>query len=291
MNEKKKSNQESDLIEWKDFLESTPPSGKIHLVSGVVKANPPPANTKGLNWKYSIQLPNLDLFCDTEICGGIRQFSCSHYFTIPGGSFSNHYLMYRCNNCDTNQKIYAIRFKPKGLDDKAEVIKLGEYLPFGAPLPAKLITLIGSDREYFLQGWRAENQGMGIGAFVYYRRVVENQKDELIQKIINVANKIKAPKEMIQRLEEAKKETQFSKAIDKIKDAIPESLKIKTHNPLKLIHGALSGGIHNKTDEECLEQARYIRVLLTEFSERLAEALKDDAELNEAIKKLTGDKR
>ena len=92
---------------------------------------------------------------------------------------------------------------------------------------------------------------------------------------------------MIENLEAAKKETQFSKAVDIIKDTIPESLKIKTHNPLTLIHQALSEGIHNDTDEGCLSSAKQIRVFLTKFSERLAEVLKEDAELNEAIKTLT----
>jgi len=46
-----------------------------------------------------------------------------------------------------------------------------------------VITLIGPDREIFLRGRRAENQGLGIGAFAYYRRVVENQKGRIITQI------------------------------------------------------------------------------------------------------------
>jgi hypothetical protein len=38
-------------------------------------------------------------------------------------------------------------------------------------------------------GRRAENQGMGIGAFAYYRRVVENQKNRIIAEIKRVAEK------------------------------------------------------------------------------------------------------
>ena len=63
----------------------------------------------------------------------------------------------------------------------------GEYdPPFGPPTPARVITLIGPDKEYYLKGRRAENQGMGIGAFSYYRRVVENQKNRIIDEVITI---------------------------------------------------------------------------------------------------------
>jgi len=64
-------------------------------------------------------------------------------------------------------------------------------------------------------------------------------------------------------------ETQFSKAIETIKAAIPESLLIDGHNPLTLLHDALSEGLHAQTNEDCLELATSIRVVLTELAERI----------------------
>ena len=40
--------------------------------------------------------------------------------------------------------------------------------------------LVGPDRDDFLKGRRCENQGLGVGAFIYYRRVVENQKNRIL---------------------------------------------------------------------------------------------------------------
>jgi hypothetical protein len=131
-----------------------------------------------------------------------------------------------------------------------------------------------------------ENHGLGIGAFVYYRRVVENQKNRIFDEIIRVATKIGAPTEMIATLESAKQETQFSKALASVKDAIPQSLLINGHNPITLLHSALSGGLHEKSDELCLELAHDVRVVLVELSERLGQALKDEAELNTAVTRL-----
>ena len=286
-NEAKENKQSS--TSWKTFLESTPPSDKAHWLSDVFNPVKKPKVRTGPNvydlpkgYLRSLNLPSLELFCLSDTCVGYRKFSSDSSLQIrENPQLVEHMLDYVCNNCKNYRKIYAIQLNAKDVrrNDKpiytadyriAGVIKLGEYPSFGAPLPAKLVTLIGSDRDYFLQGWRAENQGMGIGAFTYYRRVIENQKNKLIDKIIKVAKVGVVSQKMIENLEAAKKETQFSKAVDIIKDTIPESLKIKTHNPLTLIHQALSEGIHNDTDEGCLSSAKQIRVFLTKFSERLA---------------------
>jgi hypothetical protein len=114
---------------------------------------------------------------------------------------------------------------------------------YGPPTPSRLISLIGPDRELFLKGRRCENQGLGIGAFGYYRRVVENQKNRILGEILKLAQKIDAQPEMIAALEAAKKETQFSKAMTAVKTAIPQGLLINGQNPLVLLHSALSDGL------------------------------------------------
>jgi len=149
-----------------------------------------------------------------------------------------------------------------------------------------MIKLIGPDRDGFLKGRRCENQGLGVGAFIYYRRVVENQKDRIIGEIIKVSEKIGAPEEKLKKLRASLQETQFSKAFNTSKDAMPESLLINGHSPILLLHAALSEGVHALTDEKCLELAGSIRVVLGELSERLSQALKDEAELTKALSTL-----
>ena len=138
-----------------------------------------------------------------------------------------------------------------------------------------------TDRDIFLKGRRCDNQGLGIGAFSYYRRIVENHKAQILDEIIRVATKV-APG-MVETLERAKSENQFLKAIESVKDSIPQSLLVNGHNPLTLLHSALSEGLHAQTDEQCLELAQAVRVVLAELAERIGQALKDEAELNAAF--------
>jgi hypothetical protein len=172
----------------------------------------------------------------------------------------------------------------------AEILKLGEDPPFGPRVPPRVISLIGPDREAFLKGRRSENQGLGIGAFAYYRRVVENQKNRLLEEIIKVSRRLGAPLDQIQILEDAKKEKQFSKAMESVKNSIPKELLIKGHNPLSLLHRAVSEGIHAMTDEECLELAGSVREVLFELAERIGEVLKEQAGLDAAVARLTNKK-
>src|SRR5262249_33954874 len=89
--------------------------------------------------------------------------------------------------------------------------------------------------------------------------------------------------EKIETLERAKAEIQFTKGIEQVKDAIPESLLINGHNPLTLLHRPLSEHLHTKSDNECLELAEAIRVVLVELAEKIGVALNEQAELNKAV--------
>jgi hypothetical protein len=121
--------------------------------------------------------------------------------------------------------------------------------------------------------------------------MVENQKARLLDAIINVGQKTRISPESIAVLEAAKKETQFSKAIDCVKEAIPDAIRIDGHNPLTLLHGPLSAGIHDKSDEECLQLATSIREVLFALADRITQTLKEQKSLDDAITHLLTSRR
>lgn len=236
----------------------------------------------------STNFPEIEVEC--PICKGKRFFEKtnteSNYSSTDGYSLET--ILYTCKNCSRSQKIFTLKYKQLEPEKGAEVIpgsiiKLGEYPPFGDSIPANVITLVGKERDFFLKGRRCENQSLGIGAYAYYRRIVENQKDKLIDEIIKVCKKLGKQESLIEELEKAKNETQFSKAVDSIKEELPSSLYIEGKNPLKLLHKAVSKGIHNMSDEECLQYAESIRLILVALTQRIDEFLKDSSEIHNAI--------
>jgi hypothetical protein len=279
LDEKKLQPPQSVSVE--KFFESVPP-GKEVLVANV-------AMEPLLEWKFhDMRATSLRLHCESEYCKGIRYFGLTG--AKPNFHFNKlqveHFVTFACQNCKRFSKTFAIRSSPLSIDNCAMLMKFGEFPPFGPPTPARVITLIGGEREYFLKGRRAENQGLGIAAFAYYRRVVENQKTKIIEEITRVAERVGASPETLADLKAASVETQFTKAVDAIKHGIPESLLIDGHNPLALLHSALSEGLHAQTDDQCLELAVSIRVVLTALVEKMGVALQEEQELNSAVNRL-----
>lgn len=266
-----------------EFLETSPPS-QVGVISDLSIYVEP----RGLSYKDNcLYTPNLQLHCPHDSCNGIRFFRCTddeYDETLKANEYRYIYVNYRCSNCRTTRKTYSLAVKlAKDEGRPGECYKFGELPTFGPPVSPKLITLIGSDRETFLKGRRCENQGLGIGAFIYYRRVVENQKNRILERIIAVSEKIAPDHDKIKILKKATVETQFSKALDMAKDAMPESLLINGHSPIRLLHSALSEGVHELSDNDCLQLASSVRIVLGELSDRLANALKDEAELANAL--------
>jgi hypothetical protein len=288
----KSSEEVKQEVEYRlisEFLESTPPNQLIHI-SDLSVFEP-----SGLGIPVNkIKTPEIQLHCSHEKCNGMRFFRCvpKHIPELSSKDFIFFYVDYLCSNCQENYKTFSLAAKVDEVGGQSGVCyKFGEFPPYGSLVSPKLIKLIGPDRDEFLKGRRCEDQGLGVGAFIYYRRVIENQKDRILTEIIRVSEKIGSYEDNIRILRGALRETQFSKALSMAKDAMPESLLIDGHSPIALLHSALSEGVHVYSDEQCLELAGSIRIVLGELAERLSQALKDEAELSKALSNLMNRKK
>jgi len=174
--------------------------------------------------------------------------------------------------------------------ERAATSKTETSTVFDPPIPDRVLQLVRSHEGLLMQGWRAEMAGLGIGAFAYYRRVVEKIKDSLFDEILSVALKMNVGPKVTEELEKAKSNFDFHQPMKEFTGLIPISLLIKNHNPFMLLHKAVSEGYRSDSDEDCLELAGHIRVLLTELTGKIAAALaalQADAEINQAITRLT----
>ena len=153
-------------ISMKELLEGCPPNEFREVRDFAVDTK----RHDGTAWIYHVNTPDVQLHCPGDACGGLRFFRCANS-DIRATDLNYIFLHYKCSNCQQGVKTFCVGGVRKSQTDKAAtVLKIGETPPFGAPTPAKLITLIGPDRDLFLKGRRCENQGLGVGAFAYYRR-------------------------------------------------------------------------------------------------------------------------
>lgn len=273
-------------IPLKQFLESAAPLA-THLCELGIRTGS--SGAKSLIW------PPITSYCPSSTCSGDMIFETlydTQLITADNAKYGlRTFVDYRCKHCGANQsaRLYALKVSfPEGTIGRHAVIqKIGERPRLGTPNRDSIADLLEDQASYFDKGYHSETAGLGIGAFAYYRRYVESHKNEIIEAIKKVALTQGAGASVIAGLDRALKTPKFDSAINEIKDGIPESMKLRGgHNPLTLLHRALSGGLHNDNDDECLALAEDIRVVLGELAEKVKQALKDNAELDRSVARL-----
>ncbi|RBA24480.1 hypothetical protein [Herminiimonas fonticola] len=253
------------FILMKDFLEHTAP-GKFETISYRSSAY-------GQDTRRVVALPPIELHCDT--CEKLTNYEHHSNQCDFIGKRSDKFITYTCRNCKKASVTYAIQFIVEN-ESLTHIQKYGQNPAFGPRTPKKFLAALGKEADLFLKGRRAENQALGIAAYAYYRRVLDAKKDLLFDKVIAAANELGAEPALIQELTTAKKATRFTEATRTLRSAMPRSLLINGENPLTLLHDALSDGLHNQTDVQCLEAAGNVRVVLIHFIEQLDLALQKD---------------
>ena len=225
------------VIKFAEFLETSPPDSQEEI-EDLAFLNP--YYNQPI---YTMTEPDIQLHCPSELCGGTRVFGCNTSRRVVGPTkWSTEFVTYFCRNCQHQTEIFALALKQDAEKQRIRFCEtrrgttLRSFRPGESDYPRRLIG------NFFLRGRRAENHGLGIGAFAYYRRVVENQKGRIISEMGRVAQRLGGKKETLELFAKASTETQFSKAIDLVKSAIPQSLLIDGSNPLSLLHAALSKG-------------------------------------------------
>lgn len=267
------SDDDSGLTSMRQFLESVPPGTEVEIEKGLL------ASLRGRGDHFKYEMPDIEIHCPK--CDGIRVFHCSNSdWYVSVDSFDHRTFEYECRNCRDSPKIFGLLSRGA---NGVHATKLGEHPPFGPPIPRRINKLVGDDKELFLRGYRSEKQGLGVGASAYYRRVVERQWQSLLDEVLRVAREIGSDPGVIATLEDAKNETQFARAVEKAKDAIPNELRLAGHNPLTLLYGTLSQLLHAGGDDEFLRLATDIRTILFSLAERAGQVLEDQRILKGAI--------
>lgn len=266
-------------IDMRTFLETIPPGSTVDL-TGV---NFVDARRNLVSFGYSP--PPIELHCDHPSCGRKMLFDSEDHVYLSVRGDSLHFFHYRCRNCKESRKFFALlfHFEPPHVE---QATKLGELPAFGPQFPPKLITLAGPSKDLLIKARRCESQGLGVGAFAYYRRVVDDRWKELLERITEVAEKTGASAESVATLRRAAGEQSFERAVSLVKSAIPPSLLIGADNPITLLYSTLSDGLHDGDDEECLRRATAVRTVLVALSDRLEIALREENELRAAVGKL-----
>ena len=150
-------------------------------------------------------------------------------------------MTYRC----TRDRQHFIIFDLITTDDK--IIKVGQYPSVAdlvIPEIAKYKPVLGTQYREFSKAIGLFAHGIGIGSFVYLRRIIENL---VFDKYNEVSENLEISNTEFMRLK-------FDEKIEALKPYLPEVLVAN-----KNIYGIVSKGIHELSEEECREMFPYIK--------------------------------
>jgi hypothetical protein len=189
--------------------------------------------------------------------------------------------IYRCTSCDKFERYFLLKFDPEGY----YVMKVGQEPPWDISIDRTLKKTLGDRADYYKKGLICESQSYGIGAFAYYRRIIEEIIDELLTEIAGLMAGEEQDR-YLEALEQVKKTKVTQDKIALVKDLLPPILRPDGMNPLSVLHDALSQGLHRESDERCIELAMTVRevleFLVNEVTARKAAA----ASFTESMRKL-----
>lgn len=203
-----------------------------------------------------------------------------------------HCIKYQCKKCNSFVKTFFLLFEEKKAANTevdeyliVYVQKIGQYPPYSIdPESVMRSYLDDKDLALYKHGLVSESHGYGIGAFAYYRQIVENKIDDLMGDIESLAGSV--DEEMKASFQEARSKTSVAEKINLIYEYLPSKLKPGGENVLKIIYTELSNGLHNKSDDECLRYAQSIKNCLVFLIRRMEEQKAADESFHDSIKNI-----
>lgn len=209
------------------------------------------------------QLPVIQINMECPKCNSNQTFvmtnkyheNCEYTnFPVEGIVFR---MVYLCVHCQKFKRVFYIKVDEK----KQWLMKVGQYPSWEIRGDINIEKLLGEHSGYYRKGLVCESQGYGIGAFGYYRRIVEEIIDGLLEEIAELLSDADLSQYQ-DALSKTKETIVTQEKIELVKDLLPPILRPEGMNPLSALHSALSQGLHAESDEECLELAEHCREIL-----------------------------
>jgi hypothetical protein len=193
------------------------------------------------------ELPSeLTMFCDS--CDKEQRWKSDKTEVYFRDGF--HDVQYFCKNCSAYSVTYFFKWFPT--KEGGVFYKVGQFPPlenFFQIEPLLKRCLDDTDLKLFRQALITRNSNFGIGSVSYLRRVVEHALNRLMDLIAETVTSSGVDLSELPVMKSRRAEDRIAYA-SKI---LPDNLKQGGHNPLDLLYGLFSEGLHGKTDEECVD--------------------------------------
>lgn len=236
-------------------------------------------------WCDGFQPPAINLFC--ENCGIERTFNPASRELFRIGNSDLKYIIYNCAACKF--KFTFILYEGCEYEENEAhdpyIMKIGQWPTWLPRIDRRLQKLLGDNLDNYKKGLYCEHEGFGIGAFAYYRRIIEDGINDLLDALYEMFTEEEKEKYK-NDMKKAKIERIADKKIEIVKEILPSHLRPGGVNPLARLHSSLSAGLHSGSEKECLQTATDIRLSLEFLLKGIVEIRKEKIDYHKAVIKL-----
>jgi hypothetical protein len=214
--------------------------------------------------------------CERETSWG----SESHDYVQSLGHLSlYHYICHLCRNRSIQYLLHK---------QQQAVTKVGQFPAQSTSIPSTIEKRLGTSAIFYRRALTCRNEGFGLAAVAYFRRVVEDKTIELIDVVADSAHAMGMSDSDIAKIRSAKSEKVYEDKLKIAAQAMPSTMKPDGANPLQALFNLLSVGLHTQTEEECLQIADSVRDIFDYLFDRLRAEIEDRKAFVEKVKKIVG---
>jgi len=238
--------------------------------------------------RSSLWIHEIDTYC--EVCELSRPF---HDLRSRGGgagmpvstlSSGTSYLKFSCVSCQKSHREYLVE-QILG-EENIRIQKYGELPRSKLVRNRILLKFLKDDLDNYEKAFICLSHEYGVAAFAYFRRVVENNINRLLDLVQEDAQSSGSDLETLDAISKLRKDAPMSDKIKVANHALPNHLKPDGLNPLGRLYQVLSEGVHNLSEAECLEKAKTISECLTFLVSELASRQEHRSRFKSMVSKL-----
>ena len=191
----------------------------------------------------------------------------------------------------TGQSRNTMNTPPSAVKILTAVMKVGQYPAPTISIPKGLSKALGDEAAgLYRKALISRNSGYGLAAVGYMRRVVEDKTNELVEVAAQYAESFGAEPAVVTTIRKAVDSSKCTPYEDKLKIAatvFPANLLVGSINPLRVLFGDVSQGLHGLSEERCIEIADEIRTVFEYVFEKLRAEVEDRRAFIENVKRLS----
>ena len=184
-----------------------------------------------------------------------------------------------------------LHIPPSSVSVLVKVSKIGQYPPLSIKISNALQKSLGrEDATLYRKALITRNEGHGLAAVGYIRRVVEDKTNDLIEFAAQIAEARNIDTAIVEKIRASAKSDEYTPYEEKLKIAstvFPNSLKVGDINPLQVLWKLVSKGFHGLSEAECVEIADQTLDVFEHMFTKLKAEVDNDKIFAEKIKRMS----